>query len=117
MSDHSTAKEIKLPNYNNVLACDGFIQIHFAPDRPIMESELSHIYHVKHEDQDIYMQLVDLHRVPFSKIQTIMTFPATGLDNDEWRAWWMEKYPKTTPDTEMCVYYYKKKKETAHSIL
>ena len=104
------AKELKLPNYNNCLACDAFIQIHFAPDKPVMETDLDRLYHVKHEDQDIYMQLVDLQRIPFKNIESIITFPATALEAHDWKACWLEKYPETKPDTMMCVYYYKKKK-------
>ncbi len=67
-------KELKLPNYNNCLACDAFIQIHFAPDQPVMESDLNRLYHVKYEDQDYYLMLVNMLRLPFRDIQTVMTF-------------------------------------------
>ena len=57
-----------------------------------MESDLERIYYIKHEDEDIFMQPVDMLRVPFKEILSTMTLPATALEAHEWKAWWLEKY-------------------------
>lgn len=107
------AKELKLPNYNNCLACDAFIQINIAPQHVITEKDFDRMYSVKHEEKEFYMKLVDIKLLTYDELNVCshMTLPATGLEAHEWRAWWMEKHPTTKPDTKMAVYYYKKHKE------
>ncbi len=104
------AKEMKIPNLNNCLACDAFIQINIAPASLIPESSMNKLYYVNHEGQDIYMRLIDILRIDFAEISSLMTLPATGMESHEWRDDWLAKYPDTKADTKMCIYYYKKHK-------
>jgi hypothetical protein len=100
--------ELKLRNDNNKLACDAFLVIQFAPIGPVKDSDLYSTHLVKTKDGDIYCQLVDFLRLPFSKISSLITLPAAGVESREWCKKWKEKYPSTTDDTEMGVYYYKR---------
>lgn len=98
---------IKITNQNNKLDCYGFVQIHFAPPHgTIREHDFQKIYFVRHNQQDIFLQLVDFLRVPFKDVSTVFTVPATGMQADDWRRDWVEKYPQTDDTTEMAIYCY-----------
>jgi hypothetical protein len=98
--------ELKLKNDNNKLACQAFVVIQFAPQGSVRDSDLYNTYLVKTAAGDIYCQLVDFIRIPFSKISSLITLPAAGIESREWCKKWKEKYPSTTADTEMGVYCY-----------
>ena len=100
--------ELPLKNYNNCLACDAFVYIHFAPAGSIPEKDLEKIYYTKNGDQEFYSQIVDVQRFKFSRMPSLATFQATGMEGLEWCKWWLEQFPNTQEDTEMAVYYYKK---------
>jgi len=100
-------KELKLTNENNILECDAFVKINLAPGQ-LKESDFDQVYLVKHNGKDIFVKIVDILRVSFSRVSSIMTLPATGHESHEWRRQWREKHADTTDDTEMAVYYYKK---------
>ena len=102
------AKELPLKNLNNCLACDAFNYITFAPDRSVSEIDLYKIYYVKNGDEAFYCQIVDMYRCNFSRVPTIATISATGMEAHEWVLWWLEQYPETTAETKMAVYQYKK---------
>lgn len=110
-NERGEVKELPLKNYNNCLSCDAFNYITFAPARPITDEDLEKIYLVKNGDEIFYCKIVDLYRCKFSRMPTIATFPAFGMEGYEWQIWWLEQYPQTTDDTEMVVYQYKKIKE------
>jgi len=101
-------KELPLKNLNNCLACDAFNYITFAPDRSITDKDLQKVYYVKNGDEAFYCQIVDLYRCDFSRMPTIATISATGMEAHEWALWWLEQYPETTAETKMVVYQYKK---------
>src|ERR1700752_5021007 len=104
-------RELNLPNNNNVLACDVFMQIHFAPKDPVPESLLlNQLYHVRFEEYDFFCKLIDLHRYRFHQLNDHFTLQACGMFAKQWKEKWLQKYPKTKGYTEMAVYYYQKAK-------
>ena len=105
------AKLLNIPNHNNCLACDAFLQINFAPEGSIPESSMEKIYFVKHEGNEMYLKLIDMLRISFSNITSTITLPATGKEAHEWREWWLQNNPDTKADTKMAVYYFKKHKD------
>lgn len=103
-------KELPLKNLNNCLACDAFVYITFAPSKSLSETDLEKIYYTKNGEHEFYSQIVDILRFDFSRMPSIATLPATGMESHEWRRWWLEQYPETKEDTLLSVYYYKKVK-------
>ena len=106
------AKELKLQNSNNRLACDAFLQIGLAPAEPLIEADFNKLYKCNNDGKEFYFKLVDLMKLEFKNIGGIITLPSTGLEAHEWRKQWKERYPDTTDNTMLCVYYYKKCKRT-----
>lgn len=104
-------KELPLKNYNNCLACDAFNYITFAPARLLTDADLEKVYLVKNGEENFYCKIVDLYRCEFSRMPSIATFPAHGMEGYEWQQWWLSQHPETKPHTEMVVYQYKKIKE------
>jgi hypothetical protein len=105
------AQELKLKNYNGCFGCDAFVYIHFAPGRLLTDEDLQKIYYTSIGDGEMYLQIVDVLRFYFKDTPSIATLPATGMESHEWKPWWLSQHPETKPDTEMCVYYYKKKEQ------
>jgi hypothetical protein len=101
-------KELKLENLNNCLACDAFIIIHFAPKDPVPEKALERMYRVNNEGTIFEVKIVDMLRIEFAGISSLMTLPATGLESQEWKMQWLKKYPDTHARSLMAVYFYKK---------
>lgn len=106
----SEAKALPLKNLNNCLSCDAFVYISLAPNRPVLENELEKIYYTEVDGLQFYSKLVDIMRFKFSRMPSLATLPATGMEGHEWEKWWLEQHPNTHPDTEMAVYFYKKLK-------
>jgi len=104
-------KELPLKNYNNCLACDAFVYINFAPPRLLTDADLATIYYTKNGEEEFYSQIVDIQRFDFSRMPSLATLPATGMEAHDWCRWWMTQYPNTQATTEMAVYYYKKIKQ------
>ncbi len=102
---------LKLANDNNKLACNGFIQLHFAPPQgTVHEKDFDKLYVVNQNDENIFVKLVSFARIPFDLIGTVLTIPATGVESDVWREKWLQKYQDTKPETEMAVYCYQRMK-------
>lgn len=101
-------KRLFLQNDNNKLACNCFLQIHFAPPRRIAESELSQVYVTDHDGKDIILEMADMIRLPFSQLGNVFTLPATGKESDAWQADWKKQYPLTEDNTAMAVYMYRR---------
>ncbi|HEX8315681.1 MAG TPA: hypothetical protein VF609_11840 [Flavisolibacter sp.] len=101
-------KLLNLEDVNNKLQCFGFTVIHFAPPKGSIKTEdFNRLYLVKREDgKSTIVKLVDFARMPFGRIGSLLTIPATGLLANVWREQWRRKYPATTDDTEMAVYCY-----------
>lgn len=104
-------KPLKIANSNNKLACAGFIDINFAPPHEkVKEKDFETIYAVQVNDKTILVRMVDFIRLPFYWIGSAFTIPATGLNSDEFKYHWLQRYPDTKADTEMAVYCYKEVK-------
>ena len=102
-------RSLTLANDNNKLLCNGFIQIHFAPEEgSIREGDFNRVYQVKVADEMIEVKLVDFTRLLFEQIGTILTIPATGLTAEAWKVQWLKKYPATVWYTKMAVYCYER---------
>ncbi len=107
----NNARPLKITNENNKLCCTGFIQIHFAPpEGTVLEKDFEQIYVIKKDDEDVFVKLVGFARVHFQFIGTVVTITACGLESDDWKKMWLEKYPETKPETEMAVYCYQRLK-------
>lgn len=105
----ATVRTLAITNENNKLGCDAFIVINLAPSGPVHEKDMERLYSVKHNDDLVIVQLVDILRLPLSAVNTTMTLPASGKAWHEWIKDWRLKNPNTTPETCMAVYYYKRK--------
>lgn len=102
-------KQLNITNENNKLQCDCFFVLDFAPPKETLREEhFEKTYLVKHDGKDIYMQLQHFWRIPFAKMSSLYTIPATGIGVIEWQQMWLNKNPKTTEDTEIGIYCYKK---------
>ena len=104
----NNVQELKLKNYNNCHACDAFVYLHFAPSQPVTDKDFEKTYLVKHEGEDFFVMLVDFLRFKFEMAPSICTIPATGMEGEEWRTWWLTQHPQTKADSDMCAYFYKK---------
>lgn len=109
------AKELKLKNDNNILGCNIFMQIHFAPKEPIPESVLmSQLYYVPEDSSGIaggfFCKLIDLHRFTFKQLTNQLTFLSNGINAVKWQKQWLARYPETKDTTMMAAYYYEKTK-------
>lgn len=111
MIDLPEPQELKLKNYNNCLACDAFVYIQKAPERPVTDADLEKVFFTWHEGKEIFFKLVDILRFEFLRMPSIATLPATGMEGIEWCEWWKLDHPDVTDKTLMAVYYYKKIKE------
>lgn len=100
-------RKLKIEDVNNKLQCMAFLVIQFAPPEGVVRSEdFQRLYAVEHEGKTLLVKLVDFARVPFNKIPTIVTLPATGFESKAWRELWRQRHPQTKDDTEMAVYCY-----------
>lgn len=97
----------KIKNENNKLACSGFLQIHFAPERgTVREKDFDQLFVVTHEEKDVLVKCIDFVRIRFDNISNVLTIPACGMLHADWQKAWLEKFPQTKPETEMAVYSY-----------
>ncbi|HYC27875.1 MAG TPA: hypothetical protein VEB42_03650 [Chitinophagaceae bacterium] len=103
---------LNLEDLNNKLECFGFTVIHFSPPKGVITTaDFNRLYVVKREDgKSILVKLVDFARIPFGKIGSILTIPATGFEAHVWRQHWLQKHPNTRDETEMAVYCYIKQR-------
>ncbi len=101
-------KPLYLNNDNNRLRCDAFIQLHFAPMKQITESDFSQTYVLKVDNEDVFVRMVDMVRIPFDQVGSVLTLPASGKESAEWRKDWLKTYPTTNANTMMAVYMYKR---------
>lgn len=119
MIDTSNAKPLKIENENNRLDQQEFSVIHFAPARAhfdshgelvpgVRQKDFDRVYVVQHQGKDLYVKLKDFLRIPFKKISNGYTQQSCGQDAYFWKFDFMTKYPKTTNETEMAIYYYER---------
>jgi len=98
-----------MANSNNKLNCTGFIDINFAPPHEkVRENDFENIYMIDVDDKKIFAKMIGFVRVPFYYIGSAFTLPATGLDSDEFKYYWLKLHPGTRADTEMAVYCYQR---------
>lgn len=102
-------RPLKIEDVNNKLQCSGFTVIHFAPPPgAVKDEDFDRVYLVQRKEESILVKLVDFARVPFCKIGSVLTIPATGWTADVWRKEWLRRHANTKDDTEMAVYCYVK---------
>jgi len=101
-------KKLFLQNDNNKLACNCFLQIHFAPPRRVAESEMSQVYSIEYNGENLLLEMAGMIRLPFSSIGSVFTLPATGKESQQWSKEWKDQYPSTTDATSMAVYMYRR---------
>lgn len=116
----STAKLIKISNDNNRLANKVFTVIHFAPPEGKVDASGTYKpgfpgwdkepkYVVEHEGTNIFVKLIDItHPIQFKDIHNVFTYPSCGQDSYHWKVDFMTRYPQTTNETPMAVYYYER---------
>ncbi len=119
MNDITTAKKLVIKNENNKLQQKEFIQIHFAPPRAafnnqglyrgtFIESDFNQVFVITDNDQQIFVKLIDFTRIKFSEILNSYTQKCSGRDAYSWKFDFMTRFPKTTNETEMAIYYYER---------
>jgi len=101
-------KELDIPNENNKLLCNAFVQIGPEPVRPFREKMFDRIYSIKVGDESRFYKLVDFIRLPFKDIGSAFTIPAAGLESFAWRVQYKQKNPDVEDDTRMAVYFFKR---------
>lgn len=104
-------KKLNIPNHNNVLACDVFATINYAPVRekmPLWNEVEKQVYFIEHQDNRIYLQLVEITLYKFKDIPYWITLLCNGLFADEWRNLWQQGHPEVTTETGMAIYFYRK---------
>lgn len=108
-------KQLNISNLNNVLACDVFAIINFAPDKeklPTFEEferqVAEQVYYTEHKDQRLFFKLLDVALYKFKDVPLDITLLSTGMMADEWRQYWLKLHPNVHQDRGMAVYFYKK---------
>ncbi len=119
MINTANAKKLVIENENNKLQQKKFTQIHFAPPRAgfnkqgiyrgtFIEADFDQVFVITDAGQQIFVKLIDFTRIRFADILNSYTQDCSGRDAYSWKFDFMTKYPKTTNDTEMAIYYYER---------
>lgn len=110
MTEITPNKKLSIKNSNNKFQCEAFLDINFAPPpgTVIRDSDDDKIYLIKNGEEEIFVKLVDFASCTFNQISTLHTIAATGQDCFEWAVDWLKKYPKTTMETAMAIYCYRR---------
>lgn len=114
MQTQIISKELNIANHNNKLATECFIVIERSPgrDRIPSRSEVeSRLYSAKHNDDLIFVKIIDMLFVPFGRLTDHLTYWGNGLNATEYQIEFLKKHPATNADTEMVVYYYQRVRE------
>ena len=112
-----TAQQLAVENSNNILGCDGFVQVHFAPPvaglnkegifiAPITEESFNKIYVIKRGEESVFVRLDSFVRLKFWQISSIYTIPGYGIESHLWKQKFKERYAEVSDDTDMAVYCY-----------
>jgi hypothetical protein len=116
----TTYKELSIANHNNKLATECFIVIDKSPGKenvPTRYKVESRLYAAKYNNETVFVKIIDLLFVPFGKLTDHFTFWANGKNYDEFKADWLQQHPRTTDETEMIIYYYKRAEEKSLSVI
>lgn len=119
MIDTSTAKKLDIKNENNKLQQQRFTQIHFAPPRAcfnkngiyrgtFIEADFNQVFVITDNDQQVFVMLKDFTRIKFKDIINSYTQDCSGRDAYSWKVEFMNRFPKTTNETEMAIYFYER---------
>jgi hypothetical protein len=111
MQTQTTYKELSIANHNNKLAGEYFIVIDFAPapERIPKRSQVEQkLYSAKHNDETIFVKIIDLLPVQFKQLTDHITLWANAKTYIEFKQEWFAQHPHCTEETPMMVYYYKK---------
>lgn len=98
-------------NLIHKLTADLFVHISLPPREPIPESRLLEPVEVLVKDDasvHCWVQLEDLLRLTLGRLRNDHTLPSHGLTADDFRQWWMSRFPGSTLDTPLTVYYFRK---------
>lgn len=97
-------------NYNNKLACSGFVHIDVAPKEFISESKLAaldlEIRTADNSHPPVKVKLVDLLRVELFHLSSVMTYPSHGVDAFTFAEKLMKENSELKTTSPMAVYYY-----------
>lgn len=111
MSTTPTRRMVLDTNFNHKLGSDLFVHITVPPREGVSESNLLEPIEIEVRDDPDFtctVHLYDLYRVPLGQLRDVYTLPSHGLTSDEFKEWWMARFPGTDLDTPMAVYYFKK---------
>jgi hypothetical protein len=104
---HMEAVKIEIPNENNKLHCNAFVQI--GPEPGVWkESSFDRLYSIRVGDEDRFYKLVDFIRIRFIDVGSAFTIPACGLESQAWRHQYNRDHPDTTNETKMAIYFFKR---------
>lgn len=105
----TTRKMVIETNFNHKLASDIFVHITVPPAGPVTESSLLDPVNISVKDDPTFeatVRLIDLRRLTLGQLCNADTFPSHGLPADSFKEWWLERFPGTSLDTPMAVYYF-----------
>lgn len=119
MIDTTNAKRLVIENENNKLEQQTFTQIHFAPPRAsfnaagvyrgvFIEKDFERVYVIDNKGKPVFVRLTNFLRISFSQINNTDTKECSGIESHLWKYIFKKKYPATTDQTEMAIYYYEK---------
>lgn len=103
-----TPKTLTLTPFNNCLQCDAFLYITRDAGRPISEKDLEQVFLIKSDEHEFFARVVDVYRVTFGWMPGMATIAATGLELQDWKAWYKSQHPDTNNETKFLVLSYKK---------
>ena len=101
-------------NFNNKLTCESFVHITFAPVNLIPEHLLEQPMLITVADNDslkIEVITLDLCRLKLKDLRSHHTLPSHGMLCYEFIDWWRIKYPNSSEETDMAIYYHKQLKK------
>ncbi len=101
------ATKIEIPNENNKLHCNAFVQIDRAPGQ-WSESKFNQLFCICVDNEERIYKMVDLIRIRFADIGSAFTIPASGMTSFGWKYKYKLEHPNTTDETKMAVYFFKK---------
>jgi hypothetical protein len=101
------ATQLDIPNENNKLHCNAFVQIGPEPGT-FTDKSFQKLYCIRVNDEDRFYKLLDFIRIPFADIGSAFTIPATGMTSFAWKWQYKRDHPGTTNETKMAIYFFKR---------
>lgn len=98
-------------NLNHKLSADTFVHVAIPPSMYIPESSLQEPIEVLVKDDPDFrakVWLLDTQRLTLAQLRNVHSLPSHGLTAEKFREWWSLRYPNSSPDTVITVYYFSK---------